>query len=56
MQTFFGVEFDTSSMTLEELEEALKNARELYLKLSYQVRLRKIANHKHSSSNSTEIQ
>jgi hypothetical protein len=24
--------------------------------LSYQVRLRKIANHKHSSSNSTEIQ
>ena len=50
MQKFFGVEVDTANMNLEELEEALKKARELYSNLSLQLRLRKMAKHKHSSN------
>lgn len=50
MQNFFGVEVDTANMTLEELESALEKARELYFNLSMQIRLRKMAKHKHSSN------
>ena len=51
MQDFFGVKVDTAKMTLEELEEAQKKVRELYSNLSLQIRLRKMAERKHSSSN-----
>ncbi len=51
MKNYFGVEIDTKNMTLEELKEAQKKVRELYSDISLQIALRKIADHKHSSSN-----
>jgi hypothetical protein len=51
MQDFFGIKIDTATMTLEELEEAQKKVKELYSNLSVQISLRKLAEHKHSSSN-----
>ena len=41
MQNFFCVKVDTSSMTLEELEDARKKTREMLANLEYQITLRK---------------
>lgn len=51
MKKYFGVEIDTKNMTLEELKETQKKVRELYSDISLQITLRKMAEHKHSSSN-----
>lgn len=51
MKNFSDIEIDISNMTLEELEEAQKKIRKLYSDISLQIVLRKMAEHKHSSSN-----
>lgn len=50
MQEFFGIEINTANMTLEELEVAQKKVKELYSSISMQIQLRKMAEHKYSSS------
>lgn len=52
MQEFFGVEIDTSTMTLEELIETQKKVKELYSSLSLQIKLSKMAEHKNSTNSS----
>ena len=49
MQNFFGIKIDTSSMTLEELQEARKKTREMLVQLDHQILLRKMAERKHFS-------
>jgi hypothetical protein len=51
MQEFFSIKIDTTTMTLEELEAAQKKVKKFYLDLSMEVQLKKIGEHKHSSSN-----
>lgn len=50
MQNFFGVEIDTANMTLEELKEAQAKTRQLLANLTYQIKLRQTAEHRHHSS------
>lgn len=52
MQEFFGVEIDTSTMTLEELIETQKKVKELYSSISLQIKLSKMAEHKNSTNSS----
>lgn len=47
MQNFFGIEVNTATMTLEELEEAQAKTREMLANLSHQIALRKMAERKH---------
>ncbi len=51
MQNFFGIEFDTTNMTLEELEETRTKILELLKNVDYQLALRKMSNRNHASSN-----
>lgn len=51
MNDFFGIKIDTQNMTLEELKETQKKVKELYSDISLQITLRKISEHKHSTSN-----
>lgn len=52
MQNFFGVEVDTASMNLEELQEARKKIREMLVNVEHQIVLRQMAERKHSSCQS----
>lgn len=49
MGNFFGVEIDTENMTLEELETAREKTHEMLRNISWQIEMRKISKHKHSS-------
>ena len=53
MQNFFGIEVDTENMSLEELQEARNKTREMLSNLEHQILLRKMANHKYSSNQSS---
>ena len=53
MQNFFGIEVDTANMSLEELQEARNKTREMLSNLEHQILLRKMANHKYSSNQSS---
>lgn len=53
MANFFGIEVDTATMTLEELEEARKKTRDMLVQLDYEICTRKMAKHKYSSIRST---
>lgn len=57
MANFFGIEVDTATMTLEELEEARKKTRDMLVQLDYEICTRKISKRKYSSilSAPTEI-
>lgn len=50
MQDFFGVKIDTTSMTLEELQETRSKILKLLKEIDFQFALRKIAERKHGSS------
>lgn len=49
MKNFFSITIDASKMSLEELESARKEVREMLASLEYQILTRKMAEHKHSS-------
>lgn len=49
MQNFFDVKIDTSNMTTEELEEAEKKLIHMLSSVKFQIRMRKMANHKYHS-------
>lgn len=53
MQNFFGIELDTANMSLEELQVARNKTREMLSNLEHQIVLRKMANRKHSSNQSS---
>lgn len=48
---FFGVQIDTSNMTTEELLEVQSKITELLADVKFQLRLRKMAERKHSFEN-----
>lgn len=47
MANFFGVEVDTSNMTLEELEETRIKIRRMLIHIELQIQLRKTDKYKH---------
>ncbi len=51
VKEFFGVQIDASNMTTEELLETQSQIRELLSNVEFQLRIRKMAEHKHSSEN-----
>lgn len=52
MNNSLDVKFDIANMTLEELEEARKNTRNMLVHLDHQILMRKISARKHSSNQS----
>ncbi len=56
MQNFLGAQVDTASLTPEELKKAEAKIREMHDSLKHQFLLRKLAQHKYSSVDSTSAE
>lgn len=54
MYNFFGVKFDTTKMSMEELEEIRTKVQDLLTNLNHEIVLRKMANYKHTYSSNEE--